>query len=893
VYVILFYCLGSCAALAVEMMARVQPLVAQWWWAVLAGEVVVYALTLLIPPLGRFHVGRALMRVISGVALRFLIAFTCGLFLFIGGEQPDLVMAARLFWVARWPSAVSSVATVALATYVLRVLAVRRAQASAAPAPSQAAPRRMTRDELLRELMSSEPAAEATQPLLTTRPVAPTTVAEPEPSLPLAEPPPSVAIAEPMAPSVQPVAPPVEAEAVGPPPVASPEPVIEGLVPESVVLPEVTREAEPPPEVPTPLPLVGLPPPPEPARPAPSPVVAPEERPVAPEPEIPPAAPFPLPPAPVPAVVGPVTSAAEAPPAEPAPEAGEEVLADAIRLPAEAVLRGLPPVLLAVPVEEAVARMPDGTFSFPWDSIAPQLAVGEVRIPAHDLLRQFPPGVLAGTPGQFIASLPKDGVALPLAEIVSRMPPHFFAPPSDQAEAGLPPDESVIFQEATPTGVTPGAARWTPPVAPPPAPAPPPVEPAPIVPESRWVEALPISPSEPLLVVEVAAPPPSIGEEAVAEAEEPPTEPARAPATSSLPLWTEPAPKAESVPVETPAGDLAPPIAEPRAATPVEPVSALVSEPAVAPPPAAEPVPRPEPIRVVEPVPEEVTPLPAVEAAAVPVEEGAASVVAPTTAELPAGLAASLLTELRSLDCRNVDVASRPGLTIVVAHTSFSPSPDLAQGFAELVTRSRELTRQGGAGDLGTTLVIGAQSAAFVGAAEGTAGVYLGVETDRAGAGQAAVAARKALPLLGSVPAPTTPAAVEPPAALQRAAPDPALTGLVARAITAAKTTAFRSRDGLGLALVGVTPEESGDLAAAALAVWAAAKRAHPSGVDKILVLGSDRTLGMACAQRAATLVVAGFPPAISTGLVGTEIGRLAKVCDEAAATGGVAGNVV
>jgi hypothetical protein len=128
---------------------------------------------------------------------------------------------------------------------------------------------------------------------------------------------------------------------------------------------------------------------------------------------------------------------------------------------------------------------------------------------------------------------------------------------------------------------------------------------------------------------------------------------------------------------------------------------------------------------------------------------------------------------------------------------------------------------------------------------------------------------------------------------LERPAADPSLAGLAARAITGSKTAAFRSRDGLGLALVGVTPEESGDLAAAALAVWTAAQRAHPSGVDKVLVLGSDRTLGIAFAQRAGTLAVAGFPHGVSTGLVGIEIGRLAKACDEAAATGGIAGDAV
>ena len=893
VYVILFYCLGFCAALAVQTMAHVKPLVIQWWWAILAGEIVVYALTLFIPPLGRFHAGRALTRVISGVALRFLIAFTCGLFQLIGGEKADLVKTTGLFWAAHWPSAASSIAVVALATYVLRVMAVRRA-ALAGPAPSQAPARRMTRDELLQELMSGEPAAEATQPLLAGRPTVSTTVAEPQQSLPLTEPPPAV-IAEPAARPLQPIVSPGEAEAVGPPLVALREPIIARLVPEPVAPPEMTEEAEAPPEVPVPTPIVAAPLEFERAEVAPLPVVAPKETPAAPEPEMPPTALLPPWPAPAPAVVEPVATAPEAPPAEAVPPAGEEVpVGSAVRLPAEAILRGLPPALLALPIEEAVARVPDGIFSFPWDDIAPQLAEGEVRVSAHDLLRQFPPGIIAGTPGQFMAALSRDGVALPLAEIVSRVPPRFFAPPEDQAEIGTSPDGPVIFQEATPTGVAPAAARWTPPVAP--APSPPPLEPVATVPDSPSVGAPSVSPPEPPPVPEVVAPPLSIEEEAVAEVEEPPTEPAPAPFTPALPPWPQPALEAEEAEapvVGTVTGDLALPIVEPEAAFSVEPVGAPVFAPAVAQLPAEEPAPPPEPTRVVEPAPEEVVSPSVVEPAAIPAEELAVPTAAPTGAEVPAGLAVGLLTELRSLDCRNVDVASRPGLTVAVAHTFLSPNPDLAEGFAELVARSRELTRQGGAGDLATTLVIGTQGAAFVGAADCRTGVYLGVETDRAGAGQAAVAARKALPLLGSVPAATAPATAGPSPVLERPAADPSLAGLAARAITGSKTAAFRSRDGLGLALVGVTPEESGDLAAAALAVWTAAQRAHPSGVDKVLVLGSDRTLGIAFAQRAGTLAVAGFPHGVSTGLVGIEIGRLAKACDEAAATGGIAGDAV
>jgi len=811
VYALLFYCLGVMLALVVRALVRLTPNWDRWWLPVFGVEIVAYLATLFLPPAGRLHIGRATARIATGMGLRLLIAVTGGLLLLVGGEKSDLLEATETFWAGHWAAALASIVVVAVMVYVLRAAAVRGAKAKPPRTirpPS--VPGRMTREELLRQLMTAEPASEATQPLPT----------PPAPAQPPLRSEPKADLTEPTAEAEE------DWEGEGAP--AGPPPVAALLVPEASRTPATGEEAE----MTQPLPVAkGS------AREAggeatvigeavEEPVAQPEETALAEPPRT--------------GDSPPSGSEAERPPpagqpgapaaSEPMTRDIEALAGEVLRLPAQAVLRALPPAVLSLPIEEAAARVPDGVFSFEWDVILPQLELGEVRAPAQDLLRQVPPSIIAGTPGQFVAALPKDGLILPLSEIVARVPAEVFAPPPGQVVVEVPHDVPAIFQEAP----APGAARatWEASVE---APAPPSLLVAEAVAEGVGLGSL----THGQEVAESARP------EGPSRAEEP--EPV-------VPPWVDKALTTKPV--------------EPELPLPPEPaVAAVTEEPRL--PLETEESERQEGPPVVEPLAESV------------------ALGSPTHAEqeLAPEIVAALLGELRALDCQTIDLVSRPGLRVVVAHGSSQHSPQTAEQFAELVERGRQLTREGAAGELVTALVIGTQGAAFVGAANGTPGVYLGVETERGGAGQAAITARKALPLVSAIHAEGT--AASGVGTVEELVRDDALGQAAAQAMGVREAAAFRGRGGL-LIFVSITPPESGELAALAAGVWETAQRVHPSGVDRLIVLGSERTLGMARAARPDTLVVAGFSQSVNTGLVGAEIGKLAKACNAGVATGGI-----
>ena len=56
--------------------------------------------------------------------------------------------------------------------------------------------------------------------------------------------------------------------------------------------------------------------------------------------------------------------------------------------------------------------------------------------------------------------------------------------------------------------------------------------------------------------------------------------------------------------------------------------------------------------------------------------------------------------------------------------------------------------------------------------------------------------------------------------------------------------------------------------------------------------MGSSRALGLAMAEEANALVVAGFAPGMNPGLVGTETAKLVRLCDEAARREGMPADV-
>jgi hypothetical protein len=279
-------------------------------------------------------------------------------------------------------------------------------------------------------------------------------------------------------------------------------------------------------------------------------------------------------------------------------------------------------------------------------------------------------------------------------------------------------------------------------------------------------------------------------------------------------------------------------------------------------------VPEPEP----EPVEVAVAPPPA----AVPAEAAAPA--------LDAAVTAALLAELGGLGCESVNVVYKRGLRIAVAQPSSGSDRQTTEGVGDLIAAGHHLAAESGSGALTGLVLVGVQGAAAAGAADGLPGTYLGVETERSSAGQATVAVKKALPALAGLAAGEPPEASADAPTREEPAADEALAALAAPAVGKARVAAFRDSAGAGVLLVNVERGQASRVAAAALSSWEAAGRAHRAGVDKLIVVGPAGTLGLTRAERAGLLVVAAFAPGVNTGLVGTEVAKLAKACNEAAA---------
>jgi len=601
--------------------------------------------------------------------------------------------------------------------------------------------------------------------------------------------------------------------------------------------------------------------------------------------------------------------------AQPQAPMADPTTSGALKLPAEVLLHLLPAELLNRPVEDAAERLPDQSFSFEWETIAPQLERGEVRVPAAILLGQMPREVLAASAGEFLNTLPADGIELPLAEIVARLPLQFFAPPPDQAQSDALTDEPPIFHEDSdgPAPQPPAEEAQVAP-APPASPAlavdaqqePTPVEEPSAAPMSAGIaEAAPavtVSPGDP----ETAAGQPPTDETAEDRAPEPPEAPRppivkpppdpmaqpaeEAPTEAVAPLLETPPERVgeqvissaiaalqKKLPAEeeqedeagegAPAEHQLPPAAE-QEASPVEeaalPAQVSHDEPQ-APPAETVAAPAPGPAMA--------------EQAPTPQEEAPAAEPALARATIDAGIEDDLRAALEGVDCRGVELVSSNGASIVVAHSSPDISADQADSLAELVKSIRHIVAHTGAGSLRSALLIGTEATTFVGSPANPRSPHLVVATNNASAGQATVAARRAMAVLESLEIAERPCE---DASGGRPDGQPAADERLRRiaSIAGPQAGGFRSQDGFGVVAFGLETQPTPETAAASEAVWKAAQRAQPGGADRLLVLGSARTLGLALAEGADALIVAGFAPGMNPGLVGTETAKIVRMCN-------------
>jgi hypothetical protein len=186
-------------------------------------------------------------------------------------------------------------------------------------------------------------------------------------------------------------------------------------------------------------------------------------------------------------------------PPSPQPAVAEGISAalTTVRLPAEVVVRSLPETILAEPVDALAPQLAAVEVSFPWEVIAPQLGEGEVWVDATAVLEQLPQTVLS-EPVSRCAEQLREGVTLPLAEIVMRIPPEAFAPPPDQEPGAELPSGSPIFREAGSPPAVPSTAYV----------APAPTAPAPTIPSI----ALPVPEPSPEPIVPEGPPPIAVRE---------------------------------------------------------------------------------------------------------------------------------------------------------------------------------------------------------------------------------------------------------------------------------------------------------------------------------------------------------------------------------------------
>jgi hypothetical protein len=144
------------------------------------------------------------------------------------------------------------------------------------------------------------------------------------------------------------------------------------------------------------------------------------------------------------------------------------------------------------------------------------------------------------------------------------------------------------------------------------------------------------------------------------------------------------------------------------------------------------------------------------------------------------------------------------------------------------------------------------------------------------------VAARKAVSILPRIQAPA-------PGAEPACAPA-AEDGLLSALAVAADNTAaggFRTATGTGVLTFALGREVSACAASAAARLWRAAVAAQAGSADRVLLVTSRRTLGVAISAEASALVVAGLEPGMNPGLAGAALAKLVAACDRVAAQGG------
>lgn len=288
------------------------------------------------------------------------------------------------------------------------------------------------------------------------------------------------------------------------------------------------------------------------------------------------------------------------------------------------------------------------------------------------------------------------------------------------------------------------------------------------------------------------------------------------------------------------------------------------------------------------PAPVAQTPAPVVEAPP-PIQQETAPAEVPAAtqpaARLDAEVEAALRAALRDLGCRGLALVGNGSSPIVAAHSSSDISPELAERLAELVASTRHIVARTGAGNLNSALLIGAQGTVFIGSPENSRAPHLVVATDSASPGQTTVTARRAMALLEAMEIATTGGDDNSARMPEEALPvtDERLQRIAAATGARQSVGAFRGQHSFGVVAFGLEIQPTAEAAAASAAAWETAQRAQSGGVDRLLVMGSSKTLGLAMAENARALVVAGFAPGMNPGLVGTETAKLVRSCNDAA----------
>ncbi|MGQ9730678.1 MAG: hypothetical protein ACUVX8_05325 [Candidatus Zipacnadales bacterium] len=830
---------------------------ARWWLPILGVELAIYTITLFLPPTREKKFVYGAMRVFVGLLMRMVVAIiNAALRLSEGNATFEDSLA--LFWGGHWPAAVGEIVCVAVAVYWFRYLAVQRTR----PTPSAVTPitpQSLDREALLQQLMGEKKEEEERK---TPQTAIRTTPAPTQPPLPLADKP-SFSFPQ-KAPSV--------------PGKEFPALQLQAVTPteERAATRRATKPLKPP--------------------------VESLDRPASPTVELPMATP-------------PLTALT--------PKDFKT-----IRLPASVLIQALPPAVLSGTPDQVVQQLAEVELSFTWEEIAPQLAVGEIRVAALDVLSQLPPTTLAGRADQLVQQIP-NGVILPLEELVMRIPPELFELPAQQeievpvasiapifhdqstsedtaltaspstspaASAVSIPDEPTTT--VSPSVLSPSAETevFVPPDEPPTGP--PPLAEISLLPEVTGTEprsapeALPLIESEPPTDVEVTVPTPESEPEietviqpeiaavtmpaATTDKEAEPTElhPTEDVIKAAVAALRRPLSKTSAADTmiisRTSEEEL---IAAPqeREVTSTETASETTDEEIV-----TEVAEGAEPLSTVEAT--EPSPEPTLGLESEPV---AVETLSPTAEPLDSVIQAQVVEALKGLSVRRVQLLTQEGLSVVAVDGDNGPE------WAMRLTQSAlALAAHSGGGPLESLLAIGSRGTVFVGRCA-SENVYLAVRGEGVSAGQLNIAARNATKALESL---TTSESLSLPP-VSPADLDPQLTAIASTA-TAEDGRGFRTNSGLGLITFGIDPSKAALTATAALDTWQHTVAAQPGELERVVVVATFKTIGLARAGDINTLVVASFEPGINPGLVGAATQKLVRACSHTATVGGHPRNV-